>query len=165
MIKTCLLLAFGLAVSVSATELPLAPDAKGFPQGWNVYGKGPGIIRCENGMVRIADQSDNKQEWGMTRSVNVPAAGKYAFTLDASCVADGAQMVVLYNVKDQATGKNKTIVTRKLVPVTGAADKFVKTVFEVTIQEGVSKIGFYIYSQYVPKADFTIRSIDFAPAK
>lgn len=145
---------FALGLTAAAAELPLTPDAKGFPQGWKVYGKGPGIIRYENNLLRIVDTSDGK-EWGISRQITVDQAGKYTITLDASCTVAGAQMVTVINKK----------VSRTSIPLTGAADKFQKTVFTADIPEGVNSFTFYIYSQYKPQADFIIRSVDFAPAK
>ena len=135
-------------------------DAKGLPNGWQSYGEGPGIVKVEKGLVQITDQSD-VNEWGIKKLIPIPQAGKYDFTLDGACTAAGGQMVAVASIPGQ---KNK-VIGIKQVPVTGSADKFVKTTLTVDAPEGCTKIYFHIYSQYKPKADFVIRGIEFAPAK
>ena len=149
------------AFSVQAEEIvTTSVDAKGIPQGWISYGKGPGIIKVENGLVRITDQSD-VNEWGMKKAIPIVNAGKYSFTLDGACTAAGAQMVAVANIP----GQKSKVIGIKQVPVTGAADKFVKTTLTVEAPAGCKQIYFHIYSQYQPAADFIVRGIDFAPAQ
>ena len=158
---TCFAVLFALAGIVQAEELVAEGiDAKGLPNGWQSYGKGPGTLTVENKMIHIADLSD-KNEWGIKKIIPITQAGKYDFTLDGACTAAGGQMVAVANIP----GQKSKVIGIKQVPVTGSADKFVKTTLTVDAPEGCKQIYFHIYSQYKPKADFVIRSIDFAPAK
>ena len=157
----CFAALFAVTGIVLATELVSdGVDAKGTPKGWIVYGKGPGTLTVEDKMIHITDLSD-KNEWGIRKIMPLTKVGKNTFTLDASCTVAGAQMVVVVTPDGQ---KNK-VIGIKQVPVTGAADKFQKTAFTVDVPEGCNRLVFHIYSQYQPKADLIIRSVDFAAAE
>ncbi|MBO5689118.1 MAG: hypothetical protein J6S73_04235, partial [Lentisphaeria bacterium] len=82
-----------LCLSASAAPLPLAPDAKGFPQGWQKYGRGPGIAKVQKGILRIADQSD-VNEWGVSHTVTVTKPGKYECVVETAGNASSAQLVL-----------------------------------------------------------------------
>lgn len=152
---------FAIAGIAQADELVTdGVDAKGTPKGWIVYGKGPGTLTVENKMIHVTDLSD-KNEWGLRKVLPLTKAGKYTFTLDASCTVAGAQMVAVVT----PDGKKSKVIGIKQVPATGAADKFQKTAFTVEVPEGCNRLVFHIYSKYEPKADFIIRSVDFAPAE
>ena len=152
---------FAIAGIAQAAELVTdGVDAKGTPKGWIAYGKGPGTLTVDNKMIHVTDLSD-KNEWGLRKILPLTKVGKYTFTLDASCTVAGAQMVVVVT----PDGQKSKVIGIKQVPVTGAADKFQKTAFTVDVPEGCNKLVFHIYSQYQPKADLIIRSVDFAAAE
>ena len=159
----CFTALFALAgISLQAEELITdGVDAKGAPKGWILYGKGPGLVKVENKMIHITDQSA-ENEWGIRKTLPITGSGKYTFTLDGACTVAGAQMVAVVRPVGQTKSK---VIGIKQVPVTGAADKFQKTAFTVDVPENCDNIVFHIYSQYQPMADFIIRSIDFAQAK
>ncbi len=143
-----------ICAGVSAAPLSLEPDAKGFPQGWNTYGKGPGIAKITKKQLRIADQSD-VNEWGIRRIFPSPAPGKYEITVEASGNLDGSQMVII-------PAGQKLKVLRFADTNTGEFEKFI---MQLEIPAGCKNFTLYIYGSYNGKPDFLIRSIDIAQVK
>ena len=126
--------ALSLFCTCAAAQLPLQPDSSGFPAGWCCYGRGPGIIRFENGQLRIADQSDI-DEWGIYKVFENPAPGKYELTVEIKGDLTRSQMVVIPD--------GQRLVSVNLTGSTG--QDFKKFGIGYDVPPGCKKVTFYIF--------------------
>ena len=148
------LFALGLFSTCAAAQLPLHPDSSGFPAGWCRYGRGPGIIRFENGLLRMADQNDI-DEWGIYKVFENPAPGKYEITVDIKGDLTRSQMVVIPD--------GQRLVSVNMTGSTGGDFKKFGIGYEVL--PGCKKVTFYIFGFYRETPDFLIRSMDLSQVK
>ena len=101
----------GLAAALLLSAQDFTPSKTGAdsaPEGWKVYGKGPGRLRMEGGTLRITDLSP-VNEWGVWRSFPAARPGKYEVSAEYTGEADGAQLVLI-------AGKETRVFHLKRIP-------------------------------------------------
>ena len=148
------ILPFAFFCTCVATPLPLTPGKDGLPAGWKRYGTGPGIIKCENGLLHLADQS-NLNEWGIYRIFENPAPGKYEITMEAKGDLTRGQMIAIPD--------GQKLVSVNLTGNTG--NQFKKFGIGYEVPEGCRRVTFYIMSFYHETPDYVIRNIDLTQVK
>ena len=139
-----------LAAILNATELPLRPGAKGFPEGWRSYGRGKGSVRFEKNALRITDQS-NTGEFGICRTVSIKAPGTYEFVVKAGGSTSGAQLVAIVG---------KKVLSRRLTPVPDNA-KAAEYTLRLSVPAGCKTVPVYIYGTYKGMPDLLVYSAKF----